>query len=153
MEITGTYDLNVPVKRVWSAMMEPQVLTQCIPACQVIKKTSEQSFKAQVKVKFGFIPVKFDVNVLLSNVKPPNHYDLLAQAQGGLAHAAKATGTVEFVELNDSSTRVNFTGIIWPGSKLFELGEPIVQKTATKWFKQFFERFETTLRQSPSEFL
>ena len=129
-------------------MMEPKVLKQCIPACQVIEKNTDESFTAQVKVKFGFIPVKFNVHVLLSDIDPPRRYDLQAQASGGLAHAAKATGNVEFVALDQHSTRVSFSGEILPGSKLFELGEPIVQKTASKWFRRFFERFEATLKEN-----
>ena len=121
---------------------------QCIPACQVIDKSSENLFNAQVKVKFGFIPVRFNLRVMLSNLNQPEHYSLEAQAEGGLAHAAKATGEVEFTALDDALTRVSFNGRILPGSKLFELGEPIVQMTADKWFNRFFDRFETILRQA-----
>ena len=137
MEITGTYVLNVPQQQVWESMMEPDVLTQCIPACQQIHKTTEDEFFARVKVKFGFIPVKFDVKVGLSNILQPCSYSLDARAQGGLANAAKAIGDVEFIKLDPSTTEVNFLGKILPGSKLFELGEPIVQKTASKWFNLF----------------
>ena len=131
--------------QVWSAMMDPEVLTQCIPACQVIEKKNEKLFNAKVKVKFGFIPVRFNVILRLSNLDPPGHYSMEAQAEGGLAHAAKATGEVDFIDVDQQSTRVNFVGMLWPGSKLFELGEPIVQKTATRWFNLFFERFEKNL--------
>lgn len=147
MEITGTYNLRATQDLVWSAMMDPGVLTQCIPACQVIEKTSAQSYNAQVKVKIGFIPVRFNVNLLLSNLDPPQRYCLEAQAEGGLAHAAKATGDVQFLQIDDQITRVNFVGQVLPGSKLFELGEPIVQKTASKWFNLFFQRFERVLLQ------
>ena len=147
MEINGTYELRASQDLIWSAMMEPRILTQCIPACQVIERTSEQSFNALVKVKIGFIPVSFNVNLMLSNLNPPKHYSLEAQATGGLAHAAKATGNVEFIQINNQLTCVNFTGRVLPGSKLFELGEPIVQKTAGKWFTVFFRRFERVLIQ------
>lgn len=147
MEITGTYDLRASQDQVWAAMMEPNVLMQCIPACQSIKRTSEQTFNARVKVKIGFIPVSFNINLMLSNLNPPKHYTLQAQATGGLAHAARATGDVEFIQRADQLTCINFNGRLLPGSKLFELGEPIVQKTAGKWFAVFFRRFERVLIQ------
>lgn len=147
MEITGTYDIRAPRDLVWSAMMAPDVLTQCIPACRTIEKISPQEYKILVKVKIGPFPVRFNVRLLLPILDPPKHYTLMAQAEGGLAHAAKATGNVEFTALDNQLTRVNFTGQMLPGSKLFELGEPLVQKTAAKWFALFFQRFEQVLMQ------
>ena len=126
-------------------MMDPDVLTQCIPACQVIEKTSPELFNAKVNVKFGFIPVKFNIRLMLSNLDQPRFYSMEARAEGGLAHNARATGDVTFTGFDDRSTRVDFVGMLMPGSKLFELGEPIIQKTAGKWFRLFFERFERAI--------
>ena len=142
MEITGTYDLKIPQQQVWDAMMEPDVLTQCIPACKEIEKHSVDHFYAKVKVKFGFIPVRFNVKVNLSDLIEPEKYSLEAEGEGGFAHAAKAIGDVEFIQIGEHTTRVNFLGQVLPGSKLVELGEPLIQATATKWFNRFFERFE-----------
>ncbi len=142
MEISGSYDLSLSQKDVWDAMMDTSVLTDCIPACQDIEKFSDDHFHAKVKVKFGFIPVRFNVNVKLSAISMPDKYSLEAEGEGGLAHAAKAVGNVEFVRTNEHTTRVDFLGEVLPGSKLFELGEPLIQKTASKWFNRFFERFE-----------
>lgn len=128
-------------------MMDPDVLTRCIPACQVIEKTDAHLFNARVNVKFGFIPVRFNVRLMLSNLVQPRSYSMQAQAEGGLADAAKATGDVAFIGLDERATRVDFVGTLLPGSKLFELGEPIIQKTAGKWFTLFFQRFEGVILQ------
>ena len=145
VEITGKYELNMPQQTVWNSMFDPVVLTECIPACKSIEKVTDQEFFARVDVKFGFVPVKFDVTVMLSNMLEPEQYVLSAKAHGGLANAAKATGTVDFLKLNEQKTRVEFLGHILPGSKLFELGEPLVQKTAAKWFNRFFHKFEQVI--------
>ncbi len=125
--------------------MDTEVLTQCIPACQDIEKLADDHFYARVKVKFGFIPVRFNVNVKLSEITEPQKYSLQAEGEGGLADAAKAIGNVEFVQTDENGTQVNFLGQVLPGSKLIELGEPLIQKTANKWFNRFFERFETVI--------
>ena len=145
MEISGNYNLSVSQQQVWDAMMDTWVLTQCIPACQDIEKLAADHFYARVKVKFGFIPVRFNVNVKLSGILKPEKYSLQAEGEGGLADAAKAIGKVEFVLIDENSTQVNFLGQVLPGSKLIELGEPLIQKTANKWFNRFFERFEMVI--------
>ncbi len=142
MEITGRYDLKIPQQKVWDSMMEPRILTQCIPACQNIEKYSTDQFYAKVKVKFGFVPVRFNVKVNLSNILEPQKYSLEAVGEGGFAHAAKAIGDVEFIKMDEQTTRVDFLGQVLPGSKLVELGEPLIQATANKWFNRFFQRFE-----------
>jgi len=148
LEITGTYDLNIPQQKVWDAMMEPDVLTDCIPACQAIEKHTSDYFYAKVKVRFGFVPVRFNVKVRLSNLIEPEKYSLEAEGEGGLVHAAKATGEVEFVQIDKDTTQVNFLGQVLPGSKLVELGEPLIQKTASKWFNRFFKRFEAVIEEN-----
>ena len=125
--------------------MDAVVLNRCIPACENIEKTSENEFFANVNVKFGFVPIKFNVRVNLTYADEPRNYRLKAQAEGGLADAAKATGDVEFIEVSEQTTRVKFLGQLMPGSKLFELGEPLIQQTAGKWFKRFFQRFEKVI--------
>lgn len=145
MEISGSQELNVSRQRIWDSMMDPGVLAQCIPACKSIEKHSPEEFFARIRVKFGFVPIRFDLRVLLDDLAEPQGYSVVAVGQGGLVDGAKAEGRVNFIALGPDKTRAEYTGRILKGGVLLELGEPLVQKTANTWFKRFFQRFETVI--------
>ena len=129
-------------------MMDPDILVQCIPACRSIEKCSAQKYFAKVRVKFGIVPIRFNLSVLLANLNEPTGYTVSAVGQGGLVDGAGADGTVEFIAIDDENTRIVFLGHILKGSVLFELGEPLVKKTANKWFGRFFLRFEDAINKT-----
>jgi len=41
MDIAGTYTFNAPPDRVWNILMDPQVISSCIPGCEAFVPLGE----------------------------------------------------------------------------------------------------------------
>jgi len=51
MKIEGTQELHAPRERVYAALTDPQVLQRCIPGCESLEKTGDDSYAITIKAR------------------------------------------------------------------------------------------------------
>ncbi|OLP59233.1 carbon monoxide dehydrogenase [Xaviernesmea oryzae] len=150
MELTGEQRIPLPRDAVWAALNDPQVLKACIPGCQTLEWTSDNTLDARVRVKVAFIPMTFGGTITLSEMRPPEGYRIDAQGQGGLAGFAQGSAVVDLEELSDGSeaeTRLTYRIQAALGGKLAELGASLAQSSADRIARRFFADFTAAARQ------
>ena len=141
MELKGSFDLAAPKQQVWDALNDPEVLKGCIPGCEEIDKTSDTSFSAKVTAKVGPVKAKFTGDVTLSDLDPPNAYKISGEGKGGAAGFAKGGASV-FLKDNDSGgTTLEYAVTAQVGGKLAQIGSRLIDSTAKKMAREFFETF------------
>lgn len=141
MDMSGEHEIAAPRETVWAALNDPEVLKACIPGCQDIEKTSDTDFAAKVKAKVGPVNATFSGNVTLSNINPPASYTISGEGSGGAAGFAKGGADVALADEGES-TRLTYNVHAQVGGKLAQLGQRLIQSTANKYAKQFFDNFK-----------
>jgi carbon monoxide dehydrogenase subunit G len=147
MDMSGEHEIAAPRETVWAALNDPEVLKACIPGCQEIEKTSDTEFSARVKAKVGPVNATFAGNVSLSNINPPESYTISGEGSGGAAGFAKGGADVA-LEDHGESTKLTYKVHAQVGGKLAQLGQRLIQSTANKYAKQFFDTFKEQLEGS-----
>src|SRR3954466_16285272 len=94
MDMTGERRIPAPRQIVWNALNDPEVLKASIPGCESLEKTADNQMKATASVKLGPICARFNGNVTLSDIEPPNGYLISGEGQGGVAGFAKGGAAV-----------------------------------------------------------
>ncbi|MFN3231783.1 MAG: SRPBCC family protein [Alphaproteobacteria bacterium] len=140
MDMSGEYRIPAPRERVWDALNDPDILGQCIPGCQSIEKTSDTEMTAVVKAKVGPVSAKFNGDVTLSDMDPPNGYTLSGEGKGGVAGFARGTAKVALAEDGDG-TLLTYNVDAKVGGKLAQVGARLVDGTAKKMADDFFSTF------------
>ena len=138
-----TDEITIPGKRdiVFSNLINPDILKQCIPGCEELVKTSETDFTAKVVLKIGPVKAKFTGNVTLDIESAPAHLSLSGAGDGGLAGFAKGGANVELIEQGDD-TLLRYSAKAETGGKIAQLGARLIESTAKKLSKTFFNNFE-----------
>ena len=138
-----TDEITIPGKRdiVFSNLINPDILIQCIPGCEELVKTSETDFTAKVVLKIGPVKAKFTGNVTLDIESAPAHLSLSGAGDGGLAGFAKGGADVELIEQGDD-TLLRYSAKAETGGKIAQLGARLIESTAKKLSKTFFNNFE-----------
>ena len=138
-----TDEITIPGQRdiVFSNLINPDILKQCIPGCQELVKTSETDFTAKVVLKIGPVKAKFTGNVTLDIESAPAHLSLSGAGDGGLAGFAKGGANVELIEQGDD-TLLRYSATAETGGKIAQLGARLIESTAKKLSKTFFNNFE-----------
>jgi carbon monoxide dehydrogenase subunit G len=140
MELTGEYQIPAPRQAVWDALNDPEILQQCIPGCDSLVKTSDNTFEAAVTAKVGPVKAKFQGAVTLSDIDPPNGYTISGEGKGGAAGFAKGGAKVS-LEDSDGGTTLRYTVDAMVGGKLAQIGARLIDATSKKMAGEFFGKF------------
>jgi uncharacterized protein len=140
MDMTGQYRIPAPREQVWAALNDPAMLRASLPGCESLEKVSDHEFAATVVAKVGPVKAKFNGNVTLSNLNPPESYTISGEGKGGAAGFAKGGADVRLTEDGDI-TVLTYTAKADVGGKLAQLGSRLIDGTAKKMADEFFDNF------------
>jgi carbon monoxide dehydrogenase subunit G len=141
MKLTGENRIKAPPQEVWRALNDAEVLRQAIPGCESLEKISDTAFKATVATKIGPVQAKFNGQVQLSDLDPPNGYTISGSGSGGMAGNAKGGAKVR-LEPDGDGTKLTYDVDAQVTGKLAQLGSRLIDSTAKMLAGQFFNRFE-----------
>ena len=140
MKMNGEFRVPTDRETVWRALNDPEVLKDCLPGCQEIEKTSDTEMTATLVIKVGPVKATFAGGVTLSDLDPPNGYTLSGQGQGGAAGFASGEARVRLVA-DGGETVVHYECDAKVGGKLAQIGSRLIDSTAKKLARQFFDSF------------
>ena len=147
MEMSGEQLLPVSQEKTWQALNDLEVLRACIPGCESIVPSGENQFDVALTAKVGPVSAKFKGKLTLSDLDPPNAYDLVFEGQGGVAGFAKGSAHVALSPA-DAGTRLAYEVKASVGGKLAQIGSRLIDGAAKKLAEQFFGAFGKHLRGS-----
>jgi hypothetical protein len=146
MTMNGEVQLDAPKDLVWSKLNDPDVLKQCIPGCEELEKTEDDSgFRAVAKLKVGPVSARFKGRVTLSDLDPPNGYKITGEGEGGVAGFAKGGAVVGLSE-KDGGTLLSYDVEAHIGGKLAQLGQRLINGSAKKLADEFFANFSKAVQ-------
>ena len=102
---------------VWAAILDADVLKQCVPGCQQMTGNPEEGFDATVVQKVGPVKATFKGHVNLSDLVPVQSLTLSGEGKGGAAGFAKGGADVTLKEV-DGGTELHYEVEAKVGSKL-----------------------------------
>jgi carbon monoxide dehydrogenase subunit G len=136
MKIEGTHHLNAPRDRVYQSLIDPQVLQRCIPGCERLEKTAENTYAATIRTGVGAIKGVFTGTVRLEDMRPPEHYRIVVEGKGAPGFL-KGSGNLD-LEQEGEGTLIKYTGALQLGGTIAGVGQRMIQGTAKMMASQFF---------------
>ena len=70
MEISGSYTFNAPPDRVWDLLMDPAVISSCIPGCDRFEPDGEDRYNVTLTVGLAAITGTYSGTVVLTDKIP-----------------------------------------------------------------------------------
>lgn len=144
MIMNGEIQLAAPREVVWAKLNDPDVLKACIPGCEELEKTDDQGFRAVAKMKVGPVSARFRGKVTLSDLDPPNGYNVSGQGDGGVAGFAKGGAKVDLTDWGGGML-LSYQVDAQIGGKLAQLGQRLINGSAKKLADEFFANLARTL--------
>ncbi|WP_424830230.1 CoxG family protein [Ruegeria sp.] len=148
MELSDTVAIPATREIVWQALNNVDVLRQCIPGCQELTQDSPSEMAAKVTLKVGPVKAKFEGEVTLSEINAPESYVLSGAGKGGVAGFAKGSAIVRLEESSPNETVLHYDARADVGGKIAQLGSRLLDSTAKKLAKKFFEDFSAVVAKS-----
>ena len=136
MKIEGTHQLNASRERVYELLVDPGVLQRCIPGCERLEKTEEDTYSATIRAGVGAIKGIFTGTVRLEDMRPPEHYRIVVAGKGAPGFL-KGSGDLD-LEAQGEGTLIKYTGDLQLGGTIASVGQRMIQGTAKMMASQFF---------------
>ena len=149
MEMNLEQRIAASPQQVWAALNDVAVLRSCIPGCESLEATGENSFAARVVTRIGPVKAGFDFVVTLTDLDPPRGYTINGKGQGGAAGFANGSAVVTLRPEADH-TLLAYQAKAQIGGKLAQLGSRLVDATAAKLAAEFFENFNRAVAPEPA---
>ena len=149
MQLTDSRDIMASPEMVWAALLNPEVLKDCVPGCESMSGSAEDGFEAVVAQKVGPVSARFTGIVTLSDLEVGKGLTISGEGKGGPAGYAKGGAKVT-LEPIEGGTRLNYAVEANVGGKIAQLGSRIIDSFAKKMADTFFERFQTAV-EGPAE--
>lgn len=141
MDLKDQRRIAAPREAVFAALNDPEILAKAIPGCESLDKVSDTEFAAVVTAKVGPVRAKFNGQVTLSDLNPPESYTITGEGKGGAAGFAKGGAVITLVEDGDGTLLV-YEVKADVGGKLAQLGGRLIEGTSKKLAGEFFSTFE-----------
>ena len=146
MKIEGTQELHAPRERVYAALTDPQVLQRCIPGCESLEKTGDDTYAVTIKAGIGAIKGTFKGNVRLEDMRAPEHYRIVVDGKGGPGFV-KGSGDFD-LEDTGGATLIRYTGEMQVGGAIAGIGQRMIEGAAKMMASRFFKTLETEAKDS-----
>ncbi len=149
MKIEGTHEIQAPRERVFQAMIDPAVLQRCIPGCERLEKTGENSYEATLRAGVGSIKGVFKGTVRLEEIQPPTHFRMIVEGKGSPGFL-KGTGDLNLEE-QGAGTLIKYAGDVQVGGTIASVGQRMIQGSAKMMASQFFTALEAETQTGADE--
>ena len=136
MKLEGTHQLDAPRERVYQCLVSPEVLQRCIPGCERLEKTAENTFAATIRTGVGSIKGVFNGTARLEDLREPEHLRIVVDGKGAPGFL-KGSGDLD-LEPAENGTKVNYAGDVQVGGTIASVGQRMIQGTAKMMATQFF---------------
>jgi carbon monoxide dehydrogenase subunit G len=146
MKLSDTREIKADPKVVWDAILNPDVLKECIPGCESLTGSVAEGYEAVVKQRVGPVSATFTGLVQLSDIVEGKSLKISGEGKGGVAGFAKGGANVSF-EPMQGGTRLTYEAEANVGGKIAQLGSRIIDSFAKKLADEFFTRFQAAVEE------
>lgn len=136
MDISGSYTFDAAPALVWDLLMDPVVISGCIPGCDSFEPTGEHAYRVRLTVALAAITGSYDGTVALSEMVPPTSYRLSAEGRGkpGFLNG----GAVVTLRAEGATTVVDVAGTVQTGGPIARLGQRLIGGVSQMMLDRFF---------------
>lgn len=151
MEMQASRTLAVSQQQAWEALNDPEVLKLCIPGCDKVEATGDNQYAVAMALKIGPVSAKFAGKITLSDIVPPESYNIAFDGSGGVAGFGKGSAQVKLVPLavdgvGQASCELHYTVHATVGGKIAQLGQRLIDGAAKTMAEDFFKRFDDEMQ-------
>lgn len=143
MDISGSYRFDAPPDRVWALLMDPAVLSSCIPGCEKFEAVGDGRYDITLTIGLAAITGTYNGTVVLADAVPQTSYRLIVEGQGR-AGFAKGNSSIA-LRADGAATIVDVSGSVQTGGAIARVGQRLIGSVAKMMSDRFFACLQSKL--------
>jgi len=143
MRVAGEYTIAAPRNDVWAALLDPDVLAGTLPGFQRLERVDDHTFTGALTLGVGPVQGRFDGRLELTDLVPPESYQLKMQGRG-MPGFVEGAGEVRLAEA-EAGTLLSYDVEVQVGGKIAGVGQRLLEMVSRTLTKQALERLEKAI--------
>ena len=148
MNIAMEHVFPVSREQLWTVLLDPARLANCIPGCEKLEEVGPDSYAATLKVGVGAIQGTYAGKVEIAEKQFPAHYRLSVEGRSAPGFL-RGLASVDLSERADGATRLSLNGEAQVGGLIASVGQRFLSGIARQMVEQLFTNIERELQVSP----
>lgn len=141
MNGSGEMQLNAPIEQVWSKLMDPEVLADCILGCKKLDLIEDGKYRADLVVGLAAVKGKYDATIALRDVQAPSSYRLIVHGEGAPGFM-DAEGVLQLASVDEGRTMLTYSYNAEVGGKVAAIGQRMLGGVAKLIINDFFKKMK-----------
>lgn len=143
MNISGTYTFPAPPERVWALLMDPAVISSCIPGCDTFEPDGDDRYRVSLTVALAAITGSYNGTVSIAEKVEHSSYRLIAEGQGrpGFVKGNSAIA----LRADGANTIVDVKGDVQTGGPIARVGQRLIGSVSKMMLDRFFACLQSKL--------
>ena len=138
MRIEGQFEFEgISSEAVWDFLTDANRIAQCLPGCEKLAQTGEDTYDMEMRFGVGAISGVFRGSIRLHDLKPTSEYQMTVDGRGTPGFV-KGEGTVQLAP-DDTGTLLRYSGDVAAGGPIASLGQRMIGGAARMVIDQFFK--------------
>ena len=138
MKLNGNYRFDVPRERLWDALMDSGVVSQCVPGVHSFTAVGPDRYEIEIALKVGVVLDTYKGTLELADKDAPVSYRMIVQGSGPRTNM-KGEGSITLESLEDGATTLTFDGVVQVTGVLARVGQRLMTTVARGRINRFFE--------------
>ncbi len=143
MRVQGSYTFDADIETVWSSLLSSEVLASCIPGCDEIRSTGENSYEIDLTVRVASVRGEYKGEVRLEDIDELKSYRMVVSGNGR-GGSVQGTGDLSFSEA-DGKTVVDVVGDTQVTGVVARVGQRLLGGASRMMMNQFFDCLRTKI--------
>lgn len=143
MKLEGDYTFEAPIRHVWSALFDPEVLAAILPGCEKLEREGSR-YTGELTIKVGPVQGTFSGKVDIKDVDELKGYSLTIDGKGPTGFV-RATAKLALRSEGDR-TKLRYEADAQVGGKIASVGQRLMDATAKAIAKQALEGLHANVK-------
>jgi len=138
LHFEGTFDVKAQRDKVYSMILDPNQISQCMPDLQKLDVKSPDDFTAVVKAGVSFIKGDFNLHFLVVEKTPTTHAKMTAHGTG-IGSTVDMEMCIDLADVPAGGTSMKWSAEAKIGGRIASVGQRLIQSQAEKIIKSLFD--------------
>ncbi len=140
MQLSSTYTFDAPRETVWKLLLDPSTLAECLPGCESLEPTGDDTFRAALTVGIAAVSGRYEGTVTIVDRQAPSSYTLVVdgKGRGGFVKGDAAVSLASDGD-HDERTLVTVEGRAQVGGTVARVGQRLLGSVSKMMMDRFFD--------------
>ena len=136
MKVESSWTIAADRETVWTALQTPEFLASCIPGCQKLESTGEDTYDISLTAGLASISATYTGRVSVTDKRHPESYRMVLEAEGS-GGFVKGEAIISLA-VENKWTEVRIVGDVQVSGVVARVGQRLMGSASQMLMNQFF---------------